>query len=350
MKMRARAVDWALFFCISFEILSGFGSFLAGRPEWRPLFVAHGVVGLAIVVLLAWKFRRVYRRVAEPRRWQWATAVSILLSLAALASLLTGITWTIIQAPVNYPNGMILHTTAGIAVAVLYLWHMLIRYKPLSHRDVTDRRTVFSFLGALALGGLAWTTQDRAVRSLDAPGATRRFTGSRHAGPGTGNAAFPVTMWMLDNPAPLNLDAYRLDVSGAVATPKSYGLAQLAAMPATALDATLDCTGGWYTVQRWQGIRVGTLLAQAGVAANARFVSFVSATGYRWSLPLEEAQHALLATHVGSETLSHGHGAPLRLVAPRRRGFQWVKWVVRIEVTQTADFGQWRVIFTSGLG
>jgi DMSO/TMAO reductase YedYZ molybdopterin-dependent catalytic subunit len=349
MKMRARAVDWALFFCISFEFLSGFVSFLVGKPEGRPLFVVHGAVGLAIIVLLAWKFRRVYRRVAEPRRWQWATVVSVMLSLAALAALLTGITWTVFQKPVNYPNGMILHTTAGIALAVLYLWHMLLRYKPLSHRDVTDRRTVFSFLGALALGGLAWTAQDRTVRALDAPGAARRFTGSRHAGPGTGNAAFPVTMWMLDNPAPLNGETYRLSVSGAVAMPQSYRLAQLATLPATAVDATLDCTGGWYTDQQWRGIRVSTLLAEAGVDASARFVSFVSATGYRWSLPLEEAQHALLATHVGGEALSHGHGAPLRLVAPGRRGFQWVKWVVQIEVTPTADFGQWHVIFTSGL-
>ena len=40
----------------------------------------------------------------------------------------------------------------------------------------------------------------------------------------------------------------------------------------------------------------------------------------------------LLATHVGDEPLSPGHGAPVRLVAPGRRGFQWVKWIDRIEV------------------
>lgn len=350
MHMRARAVDWALFACILFEFVSGLGSFLVGRPEGRLLFVMHGVVGLAIVVLLAWKFRRVYRRVTEPRRWQPATLVSVLVSLAAVASLATGLVWTIFQVPVNYPNGMILHTSAGIALVVLYLWHMLLRYKPLTRRDVTDRRTVFSFLGALALGGVAWTVQDRTVHALNAPGAARRFTGSRHAGPGTGNGAFPVTMWMFDNPAPLDPAAFRLAVTGAVATPQVHTLGELGPLAQTELDATLDCTGGWYTDQRWRGVRVGDLLDRAGVASTARFVSFVSATGYRWSLPLEEARDALLATHVGGEQLSHGHGAPLRLVAPGRRGFQWVKWVVTVEVTTQADFGQWRVIFTSGLG
>ena len=65
----------------------------------------------------------------------------------------------------------------------------------------------------------------------------------------------------------------------------------------------------------------------------------ISHTGYRWSFPLEEARGYLLATHVGDEPISHGHGAPVRLVAPGRRGFQWVKWVVRLELSDEPDAG-----------
>lgn len=65
----------------------------------------------------------------------------------------------------------------------------------------------------------------------------------------------------------------------------------------------------------------------------------ISRTGYRWSFPLREARGMLLATRVGEEPLSHEHGAPVRLVAPGRRGFQWVKWVVRIEVHAEGDPG-----------
>ena len=60
-----------------------------------------------------------------------------------------------------------------------------------------------------------------------------------------------------------------------------------------------------------------------------------------------EARAALLATHTGSEPLSHEHGFPLRLVAPGHRGFEWVKWITRIEVLTEPDSGQVISIFTS---
>ncbi len=42
----------------------------------------------------------------------------------------------------------------------------------------------------------------------------------------------------------------------------------------------------------------------------------------------------LLATHLGDEVLSVGHGFPLRLVAPGHRGYGWVKWVSELEVSR----------------
>jgi DMSO/TMAO reductase YedYZ molybdopterin-dependent catalytic subunit len=97
--------------------------------------------------------------------------------------------------------------------------------------------------------------------------------------------------------------------------------------------AALDCTGGWYAVQDWRGTRLDRLLADVGAdLPEGGSVDVVSRTGYRRRLPLRDAEHLLLATSAGGEPLSDGHGAPVRLVAPGRRGFWWVKWVQRIEV------------------
>jgi DMSO/TMAO reductase YedYZ molybdopterin-dependent catalytic subunit len=185
-------------------------------------------------------------------------------------------------------------------------------------------------LAALA----AWRVQRPAQRLLGLRGARRRFTGSYEAASFAGNA-FPTTSWVADRPRPLDPATYRLAVAGAVRTPLSLGAAQLA--KGDELTATLDCTGGFYSTQRWGGTSLARLLDRAGPRAG--HVRVISHTGYRWSFSLDDARRFLLATHVGGEPLAHGHGGPVRLVAPGRRGFEWVKWVVRVEVHAEPDLG-----------
>jgi DMSO/TMAO reductase YedYZ molybdopterin-dependent catalytic subunit len=98
--------------------------------------------------------------------------------------------------------------------------------------------------------------------------------------------------------------------------------------------AVLDCTGGWYAEQDWAGVRLDRLLTDvAGVdLPSDGSVDVVSVTGFRRRLPLRDAGAVLLAVAAAGRPLSPGHGAPVRLVAPGRRGFWWVKWVRRIEV------------------
>jgi DMSO/TMAO reductase YedYZ molybdopterin-dependent catalytic subunit len=69
------------------------------------------------------------------------------------------------------------------------------------------------------------------------------------------------------------------------------------------------------------------VLQTAGLDGNATQVAVESVTGHRIVLPLIDLESAIFATHVGGEELSAGHGYPVRLVVPGRRGYQWVKWV-----------------------
>ena len=346
-----RAVDWSLFAFVAAEAATGLVSFTLGVPEGWPVFWLHRALGVGIVALLAWKLARVRRRLTDPSLWRRSTALSVLTLVAALGALSTGVAWVFgLDVRLSYWTLLSVHVGFGLALVPLVAAHAATRFRLPRRVDFERRRTAVRYTVLLAAGGATYRLQQGVNDALDTAGSDRRFTGSQPR-EGAGNAAFPITSWVADDPDPIDRDDYRLRVDGLVAEPVELTAAELEAGHRT--EALLDCTSGWYTVQEWGGIRVGDLLDAAGGAAEGRdrepaYVRFTSVTGYRWSLPLDEAQDALLATRVGGERLSHGHGAPVRLVAPDRRGFQWVKWVTRVEVRSEYDLGQWVVTLVSG--
>lgn len=337
--MTPRVTDWTLAACVGVALATGVASLDAGQPALWWVFALHGIAGIALALFLIGKLRRVLPRLVHRRLWNRGAIIGAATTLAALMTLGSGIWW--IAGGVFDALGFGLlnwHITLGFGLAVLVGLHMLARAKPLRPRDLTGRRQALRWLGFASIGAALWPAQQHLA------GSARRFTGSRATGDFAGNA-YPATSWVADRPRPLDPATYRLAITGAVLTPFTTGCVEIAGDDA--LTATLDCTGGFASTQRWRGTRVGALLERAGVGADGGWVRFHSVTGYRWSLPMAEARNALLATHVGEEPLSHAHGAPVRLVAPGRRGFQWVKWVVAVEVLAAPDLGQIAAIHTS---
>jgi len=344
-----RLVDWSIFALVTFEVVSGLVSLTVGRPAGAWLFVLHAVAGFTLVALLVFKFRRVRHRVQNTALWDGGTPISIALGVVALAALATGAYWAVsgLTWVAAWPL-LTLHMALGLLVVPLVVWHLRHRFRPPRRRDVTSqsRRTALQYTALLGVGALSWRLQEAAGSALDLPGGERRFTGSKVEGSDAGND-FPITSWVADDPDPVATDDWQLRVGGE--TEQDLALGYDALTTESEVRATLDCTSGWYSVHDWQGVRVGDLLETAGTTDRARWVRFESVTGYRWSLPLAEARDALLATHVDGDALSHGHGAPMRLVAPGRRGFQWVKWITGVTVTERRDRSEWLAIFLSGL-
>jgi hypothetical protein len=346
--MSPRLTDWSIALATGIAFMTGVISLISGHPQEWLVFVLHAIGGFWLLLLMWGKVRRVWPRLVQLRRWDRRTIFGILALLLIMLALASGIWWVaggdVYIAGFNLLNW---HILLGFVVTTAIVFHMLLRAKRLRIRDVTGRRRVIQF-SAMLIGSVAlWPAEQFSERILKLPGAKQRFTGSREMGSYSGNA-FPTSSWVADHPRPIDAQAWRLTLEGAVTTPREFFYHELVSA-SDELEATLDCTGGFYSTQRWRGIRVGRLLDEVDLERDARYVSFVSVTNYRWSLPIEEARHALLATRSGEESLSHEHGFPLRLVAPNRRGFEWVKWITRLEVLNTSDPGQVISIFTSSL-
>ena len=343
-----RLVDWTILVVLGVTLATGVGTMFAGVPGDWWIVALHGVAGLVLVVPLFWKLRREQRHL-DPRRWSLRTVSSILLSALAIGAVATGFAWVLgLDLGLLSFTGLVVHAYFGLLLVPVLLVHLVSRFHVPRQVDFEGRRTAIQALVLVGGGVLAWRAQNAIVGLLETAGSTSRYTGSRPAG-GVGND-FPYTSWVADDPEPVDPGTWRLDVFGAVALERSLEIDDLEAEAMDELAATLDCTSGWYADRDWQGVRVGRLLEAVEVDGGARFVSFQSVTGYRFSLPIDEAREALLATHVGGEQLEHGHGFPARLVAPGRRGYQWVKWVESVEVRTTPDYGEWWAIFTSGFG
>src|SRR5262245_19908052 len=342
--MSPRLTDWSLALAAGVAFGSGVVSLISGRPELWFVFALHGMAGLWLLLLLSGKFARVLPRLLRPRLRDRPTMLGAAAALVVALALGSGVVWVfggdLYVAGFNLLNW---HILLGIGLTLTVSVHMITRAKPLRRRDVRGRREMLR-ASMLLLGGVAlWPAQQALGRGLGLP--PRRFTGSREAASYAGNA-FPATSWVADAPRPIASDGWRLEVGGVVRAPIALDYRELLAA-SDQLEATLDCTGGFYSTQLRRGIRVGRLLERTDPLETARYVSFVSVTGYRWSLPLAEAAGALLATHVGGAAISHDHGAPARLVAPGRRGFEWVKWVARIEVLTAPDARQVLSLYTS---
>jgi hypothetical protein len=321
-----RRTNLALLAALLLAFATGTGVVAAGSSPGRWVALAHGVVGVAVVLLIPWKTRIIRRGLRRARRSRWA---SLLLAALASTTLLTGLGYaTGLLRSVGGTRGMWLHVAAALSLAPLVIWHVLARPARPRKTDLT-RRTLLraGALTAVASGIYLATASVVGVAGL--PGAGRRFTGSYDSG-SFDPASMPNTVWLDDRTPHIDPDTWRLVVADADGT-YELSLGDLAAFDVR-VRAVLDCTGGWYATQDWVGVPVSALVRTTG---DAKSLHVRSATGYGIRFPVADLDRLLLATCVGGAPLARRHGFPLRLVAPGRRGFWWVKWVERIELQPT---------------
>jgi len=327
LRLRAgRRTNLALLALLAAAAVTGAFSFAIGGSWVRWAVVTHGVAGLGIVALAPWKSAISARGV---RRRRTGTFVSLGLAAAVIVTVVTGVGHaTGLLISLGPVSAMQVHVAAALASMVIAVWHVRARRTVPRRTDVSRRNLLRS---GVLLGGAAagYVAVEGLVRVAALPGHARRSTGSYERGSFRPDA-MPVTQWLNDPVPVVDLEGWTLGVTDADGE-RDVAYEELFAYR-NAVRAVVDCTGGWYAEQEWEGVVLSDLLAADDRAAS---IEVLSLTGYARRLPVEDAGRLVLATRVGGRPLSAGHGFPLRLVAPGRRGFWWVKWVHRVSLSET---------------
>jgi sulfite oxidase len=155
----------------------------------------------------------------------------------------------------------------------------------------------------------------------------------------------------------VDVNQWKLRVSGLVSTPLTLDLAELRKLPRVEVVSVLECAGngrsfyqptvtgmqwryGAVGNARWAGVRLADVLRKAGLHSGAKEILFNGADvpmgtmpDFVRTVPAAKALHpdTLLAYEMNGQPLPASHGFPLRLIVPGWAGDSWVKWVTEIE-------------------
>jgi DMSO/TMAO reductase YedYZ molybdopterin-dependent catalytic subunit len=157
----------------------------------------------------------------------------------------------------------------------------------------------------------------------------------------------------------LDRNNWRLEIEGG-SEPRTLTFADLAALPAQTLTATLECAGndrrgfaplppgepwgsGAISTGVWRGVALNRVLELAGVPPGVVEILFEgadhgppagndAATGFVRALPAAKAfdPDTMLAYELNGAPLPPAHGGPVRLLVPDWYGVASVKWLARI--------------------
>jgi len=159
-------------------------------------------------------------------------------------------------------------------------------------------------------------------------------------------------------------EEHTLSVAGNVASPKTFTMADLLALPSRELPVTLVCAGNrrkeenlvaqtigfnWgaagVSTSVWKGVRLCDVLKHCGIKTpkeGANHVCFVGVekmpkgrygTSINYHTAMDPACDVLLAYEQNGARLAPDHGFPLRLIIPGYIGGRMIKWLNEITVT-----------------
>ena len=319
-------VNLLLAVSLTTTLVTGIASWMTGTEVSRIWTVLHTIFGFMTLLLAPAKQRTSVKtgwRRKKDTRW-----ISAMFGVFVIAAIVFGFVHSSgLWFGVGTGSSLYIHLVAGFFSIPLLIWHVWAR--PVSVKRISmDRRMVVR--GGLAAGvaSIMVGVTEVAFEAAGTAGADRAFTGSHEVASGN-PAEMPVVSWYNDRIPRISREAWELSIDGQ--------LQDLDALCARSqpLEAAIDCTGGWWSSQTWDVIPMSELLD-----SNARSFRVTSETGFSMLFAMEDIANIYLGVGYDGEELRPGHGAPVRIVAPGRRGPWWIKWVVSIEPSDRPSWAQ----------
>jgi DMSO/TMAO reductase YedYZ molybdopterin-dependent catalytic subunit len=327
-----RRTNLALLVLLAVALVTGALAYGIGSGWAGPVVIAHGVAGLGIVLLAPWKSVVARRGLRRRRPGTWASvALAVLVAVAVAFGVLHSTGVAVQLGPVS---AMQVHVGSALLSIPVALWHVVAR-RVRARRTDLSRRALLRAGALLGGAGIVYAASEGLVAAASLPGADRRFTGSHERG-SFRPPDMPVTQWLNDRVPRIEAASWRLVVRTGRGE-RAWTWDELDGSGDRA-RAVIDCTGGWFAVQDWEGTRLSRLVPDPG---EARSVVVRSVTGYPRRFPIRDLDRLLVATRAAGRPLDPGHGFPARIVAPGRRGFWWVKWIESIETSTVPWWWQW---------
>jgi len=331
-----RFTNGTLLAVITTLTLTGLYGLVWHMPTW--MFDIHRIAAWGIVGLLPWKGIIIVRSLNRGLDKRFKRSVVVVLSLVLAAWTLLVFTLAIywawspgLERTWLYQTTLSWHWYLALGLLIPFIFHVWQKWPRPRAADFTSRRSAIKLIGLGTAALALWGVSELITAFREDPEQPRRKTGSKETNSYEG-MTFPVNMMVGEGKTQIEMTTWKFLIKGAVNKPLTLNYEEILAQSTTEMPATLDCTDGWFTTQIWQGVQLTDLFAQTGIKPHAKGFILRSVSGYAAYFTLAEAEEIMLSTHVGGQVFDHWHGFPLRAVVPSRRGWQWVKWLVEVEV------------------
>ena len=143
-----------------------------------------------------------------------------------------------------------------------------------------------------------------------------------------------------------DLASWDFTVFGEVERQLSLSWEELLALPQRDVTLDIHCVTRWSKLDTtWTGVPVTEVLDRAGLKPAGAHVMAYSDGGYTTNVPLDALldDHALLAHSYEGRPLEADHGAPLRLIVPKRYFWKSAKFLRKLEVMSQDRMGFWEL-------